>query len=285
MIVFFDFKIIKFNGLLDKPLYEHGKHSELRSLLNKDVSYIMSAPIAIVNQKIRQTIALSEVIVFRLFPSNDPVSDKETIFLGILKLTQNELLLCLYESNFDILQENARLYFTNEPIFILDLDETLIFCKKESNEHFVSHFTIENKSLIDSGYFKYDIMLRPNVGIFLEKIFKITKKVYILTASDLGYAEEIVRCANEIGWGRHICIPLSNIYSTRIEKNKALLKTFNTIIPLSFLTGQVKMIAIDDNIGLWEPSLHKNVLPIKPFEPGDTEDELMKMYNYIEKFL
>jgi len=286
MIVFLEgFKNIRFSGSYDKCLYEHGKHSELRALIQSEPLHILTAPSEVATVKIRETIALSQVIIFRLFPSNSSISYNEDIFLGLLRLTSNELLLFLYPSSFSQLMDSSTRYFTDEPIVLLDLDKTLVICDGDvmrGYEEFVSHIIIENRKVIDDLPFRHHVMIRSDAHLFLKRLFMITSKVYIMTASDLHYAEAIVNAANEIGWLSDFQFPMSNIYSTRNTSMNSLLKKFTMVVPLSFLSGTVKLLAVDDNINAWEPILHTNVLRVKPFETDEKTGELFKIIEIIE---
>ena len=286
MIVFFEgFKVIHFNGTYDKALYEHGKHSELRALIQTEPTHVMTTSVSFASSKIRESIALSDVIIFRHFPSNDAISFNESIFLGLLRVNSYELFLYLFPSSFFELMELSKHYFTNEPIVLLDLDKTLIICDADvmkGRDHFLSHIIIESKSVNDNLPFQHHVMIRSDAHVFLERLFKLTSKVYIITAADLYYAESIINGANDIGWLSNFHFPMSNIYSTRNTPMNSLLKRFTMVVPLSFLTGSQVLIAVDDNIHAWEPALHKNVLQVKPFETDEISGELVKIIEIIE---
>lgn len=267
------FKEINLKFEFKDNLYELGKKTNFRVLINEEPTHTLSVPVHFANDTIRQYIALSFVFVFK---------NKTEIYLGMLRVTKTDLLLFLYLTTESILTERC-LRFQEKFTVMLDLDKTLIISDVDvtrGHDKFVTHLFIDSYKVIDNLPFKTHVMIRPDAHIFLKRLFEIAN-VYIITASDLHYAEEIVYAANRIGWGGDVYFPDSNVYSTRNEPTKALLKTFDFIVP----EMPAKIIAVDDNLAAWEPSSRQHVLQIKPFEPDEEPGELIKMLQVIEKIL
>jgi len=267
--------MIWFNGFcidfgFEHDLYEHDRKTNLRVLIKGEPTHTLSAPVSFATYRIRQTIALSNVFVFHF---------KEQIYLGMLRVTKTDLLLFLYLTSETEMRERCG-KFVEKPSVLLDLDKTLILTYEDvtrNHDKFVTHFRVDSYKAIDNLPFHNSIMMRYGVDVFLKKLSEIAN-IYIITASDLHYAEEIVHAANKIGWGSDFQFPESNVYSTRNHPKTALLKTFDFIVP----EIPEKVIAVDDNLGAWIPELRQHVYKINPFEPGEDESEFVKVFDTIE---
>ncbi len=296
MIVFLEgFKSITFAGSIQPALYQYGIYNDLRVLL-EDIQpeCILAAPLYKVDRRIRVSVGLSEVILFRKMSDTESViNTNELIYLGMFRITE-QLELYMYPFQFsDIFKRTASFFNSPEPIILLDLDKTLIITEADApyEELFVPkkfnpHLTIEGKIVLDDSPFYHRVMFRPGCRAFLKALFALTSKVYIITAGDLYYAESIVHAANACGWGGEgddaVTFPMSHVYSVRNQKDKALPKSFNRIVPLSFTTEPPKMVAVDDYLMAWDASVLSHVIPINPFEPGvTTENDLVHVLTEI----
>lgn len=294
MFIFFNnFKTIKFTGQIEQSLYEHSKHTDLRVLIKEEPAYILSAPVESVDTRIRTTICLCEIIVLRTVPNYSNIELTEPVYLGILKITDYELQIHLYPCTFLVIQERATAYFASlEPIILLDLDKTLIVsdCDVEGDKtRFQPEFTIRHLKALDGLPFENRVMIRPGCHEFLQRLFRLTSKVYIITAADLHYAQSIVNMANERGWGSgsergSIHFPIEKVYSVRHLPHIAMKKKFTHIIPNSLTTLSLIMVAVDDIPSAWDATLSSFVIPIVPFQPeSTTAEELKKIVELIEK--
>lgn len=295
MIVFLEgFKSITFTSSIEPALYKYGVYNDLRVLL-KDIQpeCILYAPLYKVNSRIRVSVGLSEVILFRKTSDETVINTNELIYLGMFRIT-DKLELYIYPFQFSDIFKRADAFLNSpEPIILLDLDKTLIITEEDAPHEelfvpkkFTAHLTIQGNIIIDNSPFYHRVMFRPGCGAFLKALFVLTSKVYIITAGDLYYAESIVHAANACGWGGEgddaVTFPMSHVYSVRHQKDKALPKSFNRIVPLSFTTEPPKMVAVDDYLMAWDASALTHVIPIDPFHPGvTTENDLIHVLTEI----
>jgi hypothetical protein len=292
MIVFLEgYKSIKFNGPFTESLYEHGKYNDIRVLLTEPPMYILTAPSDIITPKIRVAAGLSEVTIFRTVPVLSPILSSEMVYFGMMRITDTNLELHLFPLVYSDLFERAHAFFNTQPIIVLDLDKTLIVTEHDVpflDDSFVPHFTVRGKTIIEDACFEHRIMLRPECHTFLTYLFKLTSKVYILTASDLHYAEQVVRSANACGWGGgcNLSFPLSHIYSVRNKPLTALPKTFSRILPLKLCeNGKPVCIGVDDTLTAWDPSVSHHIIHIAPFTSIKEKDVLLDVANLIHDIL
>ncbi len=298
MIVFFDgYKSIKFNGSFKESLYEHGKYNDVRVLLTEPPLYTLTAPSQAITNKIRVSVCLTEITIFRTIPKQTPIEPSELVYFGLMRITDTELQLLLYPITYSEISDRVAHFFNNEPVIVLDLDKTLIICQNdapvydmfgEPYDEFKTDFTITGKTIIENAYFEHNVMIRPDCHTFLKYLFSVTSKVYILTASDLNYAEHIVRSANECGWGGgkgEVSFPLSHVYSVRNKPLTALPKTFSRIIPLGLCNKTPVTIAVDDSLLAWDQSLLHFVIPITPFTSKYEKDILLDIANRIHEII
>lgn len=286
MIVFLEgYKSIKFNGPFTESLYEHGKYNDIRVLLNEPPLYILTAPINVATPKIRVSIGLSEVTLFRSVPTQSPIQPSEIVYCGMMRIT-TELELHLFPLPYSDLFERANSFFNKEPVIVLDLDKTLIVTEHDVpylDDSFVTDFSISGKTVIEDAHFEHRIMIRPDCHTFLTYLFKLTSKVYILTASDLHYAEQVVHSANACGWGGGcVSFPVSSVYSVRNKPLTALPKSFSRILPLKLCEKEKPTcIGVDDSLTAWEPSVSHRVVHIPPFTSINEKDVLLDVANRI----
>jgi hypothetical protein len=293
MIVFLEgYKSIRFNGPFTESLYEHGKYNDIRVLLTEPPMYILTAPINVATHKIRVSVGLSEVTLFRSVPTQSPIQPSEMVYCGMMRTTDSDLELHLFPITYSELFERANSFFNNEPVIVLDLDKTLMVTEHDVpflDDSFVPHFTVSGNTIIEDARFEHRIMLRPDCHTFLTYLFKLTSKVYILTASDLHYAEQVVLSANACGWGGSGCavsFPLSSVYSVRNKPLTALPKTFSRILPLKLCKCQQPVcIGVDDSLTAWDPSVSHRVVHIPPFASINEKDILLDVANRIHHIL
>jgi hypothetical protein len=290
MIVFLEgFKSIKFNGPFTESLYEHGKYNDIRVLLNEPPLYILTAPIRLATPKIRVSVGLSEVTLFRSIATQSPITSSEMVYCGLMRVTDNDLELHLFPLPYADLFDRANVFFNKEPVIVLDLDKTLIVTEHDVpflDESFVPHFTVTGNTIIEQARFEHRIMIRPDCHTFLTYLFKLTSKVYILTASDLHYAEQVVQSANACGWGGgidgcNLSFPLGHIYSVRNKPLTALPKTFSRIIPFKLCERSPVCIGVDDSLTAWDPSVSHRVIPVPPFTSIHEKNVLLDIANRI----
>lgn len=293
MIVFLEgYKSLKFNGPFTESLYEHGKYNDIRVLLTEQPLYILTAPINVITPKIRVSVGLSEITVFRIIPNQSPILPSEMVYFGMMRIT-DALELHLFPMPFSDIFDRASVFFNNEPIIVLDLDKTLIITENDLpflDETFVPHFSISGKTIIEDARFEHRIMIRPECHIFLTYLFKLTSKVYILTASDLNYAEQVIKSANECGWGGGkgaVSFPLSHIYSVRNKPLTALPKTFSRIVPLKLCANGLSpvCVGVDDSLTAWDPSLTHCIIHITPFTSSQETNVLLDVSNRIHEIV
>ena len=191
MIVFFEgYKSIKFNGSFTQSLYEHGKYNDVRVLLTEQPLYVLTAPIDVVTSRMRMSVCLTDIIIFRTISTHLPIEHNELVYFGLMRLTEYELHLCLYPMSYVDIFDRAELFFNDEPVIVLDLDKTLLVAEHDipsdmDSVLFNPHFMVQGTTLIDDVYYEHRIMIRPGCHAFLTYLFSITSKVYILTAADL----------------------------------------------------------------------------------------------------
>lgn len=244
----------------DLDLRKVGACTYLKVLLGYPSKRISFARIC-ANSIIRQSIALSEVFVFRNCDKSGQIELDEKIYLGVFRL-DDELHFYIYPTCINLI--NQRSLRNNKSLFVLlDLDKTLI-SSGNTDKNFKADFSINGLSINDDE-FNYDIMLRPNVDKFLEFLFGLTPNVYIMTAADIHYAELIVKAANKIGWGGNFKLK-TNVFSTKSKT--VLLKNIDIVN-----TVPCNWVAVDDNPQAWEPKVLDKVLQIKPFHPSETKSE------------
>ena len=291
------FKSLNFQGQFHKTLYEYKKYTELRVLFKEDPSYILSTSMQCVDASLRDYICLKEMVMFRTMSeiSGSEPSNDECIYIGLFKLTSYELQLMLYPSTLANIQERASAFFApHDPIIMLDLDKTLIISDcdvTEKNTTFRPDFKIASNLAMDDTPFEHSVMIRPGCHEFLKRMFQLTSKVYIITASDIHYAEKIIAIANHIGWNDNtsttqsgvVRFPIENVYSVRNKAKASILKTFTRVIPSSLTQLSLVMVAVDDTPGMWDPHLASFVIQVLPFAPStSTPDELLKIADLIE---
>ena len=301
MIIFFKslgFKSLNFQGQFHKTLYEYEKHTDLRVLFKEDPSHVLSTSAQCVDAILRDYVCLKQMVVFRTKGTvgSKPEQD-ERVFVGLFKLTPSELQLMLYPSSLSNIQERAAAFFSpRDPIIMLDLDKTLILSDcdmvDKTDTSFRPDFKIAANLAIDDTAFEHSVMIRPGCHEFLKRLFQLTSKVYIITASDIHYAEKIVTIANHIGWNDNssttrsgvVRFPLENVYSVRYKKDAYYSKTFTSIIPSLFTTLSLVMVAVDDMPAMWDPQLAASyVIQVPPFYPSTSlPDELLKIADFIE---
>jgi hypothetical protein len=205
-----------------------------------------------------------------------------------MRVSDTDLELHLFPLRYSELFERANAFFNNEPVIVLDLDKTLIVTEHDIpilDDSFVTHFFISGKTIIENARFEHRIMIRPDCHTFLTYLFKLTSKVYILTASDLHYAEHVVQSANACGWGGGadaVSFPVSSVYSVRNKPLTALPKTFSRILPLKLCENEKPIcIGVDDSLLAWDPSLTHRVVHIPPFTSINEKDVLLDVANRI----
>lgn len=300
--IFYDFNSIFFDGYkiyfqteseknINLDLFEHEVNSDLYILIDESPSFTISIFSHLATKSWIKTISLSSVIVFRIGNKLEKeLSLDEKIFLGITRYSEDfqKIYIDLYSYTYQKIIDKADLYFkSNKPIFLLDLDKTLIFSSgedftEEQKQNFISHFSINDYTTYSTQKFFYNIMIRLGSKEFLKKLFEITDRVYIITAGDINYAKNIVKKACEF-WK----VPLKYIFSVRINKFLTKPKLFNQIIPLRFSNPkhEICYLAVDDNVNVWEDSDRNKVIQVKPFDPcyndgDDLINILYKIYNF-----
>lgn len=291
------YKSVNFEGHFHKTLYEYEKHTEIRVLFKEEPTHILSTSAQCVDEFLREYICLQEMIIFRTVSSFASKPDQnERIYVGLFKMTQHELQLMLYPSSLSNIKERADVFFSpQDPIIMLDLDKTLILSSCDGDEKdpsFQPDLKIAGNLAIDSTPFEHSVMIRPGCHEFLKRLFQITSKVYIVTASDLHYAQKIVTIANYTGWNDKtsttrsgvVKIPVENVYSVRLKPRLTIPKTFTQIIPSLLTLLPLVMVAVDDTPSMWSPELMASyVIEALPFDPKtSTPDELLKIADLIE---
>ena len=260
------------------------------------------------NHKYIENICLSSVFIFRNTPFQNGLSYKEKLLFAFAELSDNHeyLLIDFYLTTFnDIKNKTFELYKPiqinendNKFILLLDLDKTLIIVDQDVTEidapHFIPHININGYTAINDKPFTHNIMIRPNCHKFLIEASKVSE-IYIVTASDLHYAREIINNLNSCNWLpsnekyiQDIIIPIKNVFSVRNQYEKHIPKSFKQIIPY-FLLEEIKHSiickAIDDNIHVWDKNeleSKDNILQIEPFSPINKNDnELLKTLSKI----
>jgi hypothetical protein len=261
-------------------LYKHDENSDMRILIDTDIepNFIISTNLT---SLWKESVCLSKVIVFRILSDKfKPISLNEQIFLAIPKINNFKILsLELYSFTYKKIYERADKL--SKPFILLDLDKTLILCSVEIETlqekfYFKSDFSISNYTYGRFEAFNCEIMIRPGSKEFLEKLFEITDQIYIITAGDRNYAEEIIKKAN-----RYWNVPIKYIFSMRTDNNVKL-KSFNCIIPFRLMKNSLTYLAIDDNINAWEKYDQSNVIQILPFNTIYTNKyDILKLLYFI----
>lgn len=268
---------VEFNGF-EIDMFEIGSF-KLRYMLKKLTPFnILKTSAKYATSEIRKSIALADVFVFNFKPGK--LCSGDTIYLGNFSITETELCLELYISTLESLEKLKKEF--QDPYVLLDLDLTLIRTKSIEKE-FVPNLKIDGFSIYNGKSFEHETMLRPFVHIFLKKLLEMTPNVCIMTAGDLQYAIEIVEAANKIGWGggeEPVHFDSKNVFSVRSESTFTNYKSINYVF-----SEAKKWLAVDDDVGMWDPSLVDHVLKIDPFMPGETTEELLKMLPIIERKL
>jgi hypothetical protein len=257
-------------------LYKHDENSDMRILIDTEPDYKISTNLSILW---KDSICLSKVIVFRDITNNKDISLHEPIFLAILKINEfKNVIIELYSSTYEKIYEKVDKL--SKTFILLDLDRTLILCSAEIETlqekfYFKCDFSISNYTYSTFEEFNIDVMIRPGTKEFLEKLFKITDQIYIITAGDKNYAEEIVKKANKF-WN----VPIKHVFSMR--SNDLKLKSFDCIIPFRLLKNSITFLAIDDNIDAWEKYDQSNVIQISPFNTIYTNKyDILRLLHFI----
>ena len=293
------YKSVNFEGHFHKTLYEYEKHTELRVLFKEDPLHILTTSVQSVDTFLREYICLQEMVIFRTVSGFVKPEQDEPIYIGLFKITYCELQLMLYPSSLKNIKERADVFFSpQDPIIMLDLDKTLILSSCDADEKdssFQPDLKIAGNLAIDSAPFEHSVMIRPGCQEFLKRLFQITSKVYIVTASDLHYAQKIVTIANYTGWNDKtsttrsgvVKIPVENVYSVRVKPKLTIPKTFTQIIPSLLTPLSLVMVGVDDTPSMWSPELSVSyVIEALPFNPKtSTPGELLKIAELIETTL
>jgi hypothetical protein len=282
-IIFDDYEIYfqKEEGSIQCNLVEYDVNSDLRILIDdeENPNFVISIPSCFSTKKWVDSISLSNVIVFRNSRCKTECKDDEEIYLGLTRYSDDffKIYIDLYVSSYQKIKQKADEYFTSEkPIFLVDLDKTLIICNAEQmnieqQQQFKSDFFIRDYSVYSRNEFEYHVMIRPGSKEFLQKLFEMTDRVYIITAGERYYAESIIDKACEI-WQ----VPLKYIFSVRVGDNVSKLKKFSQILPLRFSKIGVSYLAFDDNMYAWEESERNKVIKVKPFDTCDHHESDFK---------
>jgi len=219
--------------------------------------------------------------------------DSETIdtplFAGSVDFIRNKFIINLYKTSLkEIREESSKFLCPSKPFVLLDLDKTLIvtYTDTRNKKAFYKNFTVEGIQLISNCYFEYDIMIRPGAHWFLHRLQQFAN-VFIITAGDINYAQQIVNGANALNWltpfdpvtytcSTPVTIPISNVISVRHEHQDFIKKTFSHVLPFHFVNQEqlkkLRLIAVDDDLCAWNPSVNyaqSHVISIEPFHSNN----------------
>ena len=216
------------------------------------------------------------------------------LFAGSVNLIRNTFIIKLYKTSLkEIREESSKFLCPSKPFVLLDLDKTLIlnYVDTRNITTFYKNFTARGLQLVSNDYFEYDIMIRPGAHWFLHRLQQFAN-VFIITAGDISYAQQIVNGANELNWitpldpttngqisyacSTSVTIPISNVVSVRHKYRDFIKKTFSHVLPFHFVNQQqleqLRLIAVDDDLSAWNSSVNyaqNHVINVEPFHSNN----------------